>query len=161
MSFAPKTKAFLAAIAVMPNVTRASEAAGIHKSAHYAKLKSNPEYAAAFQETMQIGCDAMSDVAVERATLGSEEPVLYQGALCYPDKWDPKLKEFVVDRQAGPLKLRRIDNRLLEFVLKNRHPEYRERVEHSGELDINILMERLNAGRKLVADEKVKRDTPG
>jgi hypothetical protein len=49
MSFAPKTKAFLAAIAVMPNVTPASEAAGIHKSAHYAKMKSNPEYAAAFQ----------------------------------------------------------------------------------------------------------------
>src|ERR1039457_2160081 len=49
MPFGPKIRAFLAAIRVMPNVTRAAHAAKIHKSQHYFKLKSSSEYAAAFQ----------------------------------------------------------------------------------------------------------------
>jgi hypothetical protein len=38
MPYGPKITAFLAAIGVMPNVTRAAK---IHKSQHYAKLKSS------------------------------------------------------------------------------------------------------------------------
>jgi hypothetical protein len=68
MQFRPKINAFLAAIRVMPNVTRAALAAKINRSQHYAKMKSSPEYAAAFQEARQMRCDAISDVAVTRAT---------------------------------------------------------------------------------------------
>ncbi len=49
------------------NVTRAARAAKINKSQHYAKVKSSPEYAAAFQQAFKMGCDALSDVAVTRA----------------------------------------------------------------------------------------------
>ena len=35
---------------------------------------------------------------------------------------------------------------------------WKAKVEHSGSVDINDLMDRINAGRKLVADEKVARD---
>jgi hypothetical protein len=65
----------------MPNVTRAAHAAKINKSQHYDKFKSSPEYASAFQEALRMGCDALSDVAVTRATDGWEEPLVYQGRI--------------------------------------------------------------------------------
>ena len=43
MPFGPKMTAFLAAIRVMPDVTRAAKAAKIHKSQHYDELKFSPE----------------------------------------------------------------------------------------------------------------------
>lgn len=36
--------------------------------------------------------------------------------------------------------------------------EWNTKVVHSGQMDINVLMDRLNAGRKRVADEKVARE---
>ena len=150
MPFGPKIRAFLAAIRVMPNVTRAAHAAKIHKSQHYAKLKSSPEYAAAFQQALQIGYDALSDVAVTRATDGWEEPIVYQGRIA--------LQEEPGTGKVVPVTVRRIDNQLLRFILERRHPEYRERVEESGTVDIHVLMDNLNAGRQRVADEKAERE---
>ena len=150
MPFGPKITAFLAAIRVMPNVTRAAHAAKIHKSQHYAKLKSSPEYAAAFPQALQMGYDALSDVAVTRATDGWEEPVIYQGRIA--------LQENPGTGKVVAVTVRRIDNQLLRFILERRHPEYRERVEESGAVDIHVLMENLNAGRQRVAEEKAERD---
>jgi hypothetical protein len=150
MPFGPKITAFLAAIRVMPNVTRAAHAAKINKSLHYAKLKSSPEYAAAFQNAMQMGCDALSDVAVTRATEGWEEPVVFQGRIALQE--DPRTGKVV------PVTVRRIDNQLLRFILERRHPDYRERVEQSGAVDIHLLMENLNAGRQRVAEEEAERN---
>ena len=131
--FGPKIDAFLAAIRVMPNVTRAAKAAKINKSQHYAKLKSSPEYAIAFQQALQMGCDALSDVAVTRATDGWEEPIVYQGRVALQEKPDTG--------ELAPVTVRKIDNQLLMFVLKNRHPDYRERLEHSGKLSGTVKIE--------------------
>ena len=131
--FGPKMSAFLAAVRVMPNVTRAAKAAKINKSQHYTKLKSSPEYAIAFQQAMQMGCDALSDVAVTRATEGWEETVVYQGRVALQEK--PDTSELV------PVTVRKIDNQLLMFVLKNRHRDYRERLEHSGKLSGTVKIE--------------------
>jgi hypothetical protein len=149
MLFGPKITAFLAAIRVMPNVTRAARAARINKSQHYAKLKSSPAYAAAFQQALQMGLDALSDVAVTRATEGWEEPVVYQGRIA--------LQEDPGTGKAVPVTVRKTDNQLLRFILERRHPEYRERVEDAGAVDIHVLMENLNAGRQRVAQEKAER----
>jgi hypothetical protein len=127
--FGPKITAFLAAIRVMPNVKRAAKAAGIHRSQHYAKLQSSLEYRAAFDACLAIGFDALSDTAVERAEIGWEEPLVYKGRLTYPDIWDEKIGRFIPNYDAKPLCVRKIDNQLLQFVLKNRHPEYQERKE--------------------------------
>jgi hypothetical protein len=54
--------------------------------------------------------------------------------------------------------VRRIDNQLLRFILERRHPEYRERVEESGAVDVHVMMENLNAGRQRVAEEKAERE---
>ena len=150
MPFGPKISAFLAAIRVMPNVTRAARAAKIHKAQHYFKLKSSPEYAAAFQEALQMGYDALSDVAVTRATDGWEELIVYQGKIALQE--EPGTGKVVL------VTVRRIDNQLLRFILERRHPEYRERVEESAAVDIHMLIENLNAGRQRVAEEKAERD---
>jgi hypothetical protein len=150
MPFGPKINAFLAAIRVMPNVTRAAKAARINKSQHYAKLKSSPEYAAAFQQALQIGCDALSDVAVTRATDGWEEPIVYQGKIALQK--DPDTGNLVA------VMVRKFDNRLLQFILERRHPEYRERGEESGTDDIHRIMENLNLGRQRVAEEQAERE---
>jgi hypothetical protein len=149
MPFGPKITAFLAAIRVMPNITRAAKAAKINKSLHYAKVKSSPEYAAAFQQAL-LGCDALSDVAVTRATDGWEEPLVYQGRIALQE--DPDTGKVVY------VTVTKFDNQLLRFILERRHPEYRERVEESGAVDIHVLMENLNAGRQRDAEEKAKRD---
>jgi hypothetical protein len=117
----------------MPSVTRAAKAAKINKSLHYAKLKASPEYAIAFQEALQMGCDALSDVAVTRATDGWEEPIVYQGRVALQKKSDTD--------ELVPVTVRKIDNQLLMFVLKNRHPDYRERLEHSGKLSGTVKIE--------------------
>jgi hypothetical protein len=150
MAFGPKITAFLAAIRVMPNVTRAAKAAKIKRSQHYAKLKSSPEYAAAFREALQIGCDALSDVAVTRATDGWEEPIVYQGKIALQK--DPGTGNLV------PVTVRKIDNHLLQFILERRHPDYREHVEESGTVDIHRMMENLNLGRQRVAEEQAERE---
>jgi len=150
MPFGPKINAFLAAIHVMPNVTRAAKAAKINKSQHYATLKSSPEYAAAFREALQMGFDALADVAVTRATDGWEEPIVYQGRIAVQE--DPSTGKVV------PVTVRKIDNQMLRFILDRRHPEYRERMEDSGALDIHVLIENLNAGRRRVVEEKAERE---
>jgi len=129
MQFGPKLNAFLAAIRVMPNITRAAEAAGMDKSHHYAKLRSSEEYREAFEIAFQVGCDALSDVAVERAQFGWDEPIVYKGGLAFPEKWDPELERMVPDYEKQPLCVRKIDNNLLQFLLRSRHPAYREREE--------------------------------
>ena len=151
-NFGPKMTAFLAAIRVMPNVTRAAHAAKINKSQHYDKFKSSPEYASAVQEALRMGCDALSDVAVTRATDGWEEPLVYQGRIAMQK-----------DRGTGkvvPITVRKIDNQLLRFILERRHPDYRERVdlEAAGAVEIHKLMANLNAGRQRVAEEKAERE---
>ena len=150
MPFGPKINAFLAAIRVMPNITRAAKAAKINKSLHYAKVKSSPDYAVAFQQALQMGCDALSDVAVTRATDGWEEPVVYQGRIALQE--DPDTGKVVY------VTVTKFDNQLLRFILERRHPEYRERVEESGAVDIHVLMENLNAGRQRAVEEKAERD---
>src|SRR6185369_8251612 len=101
MPFGPKISAFLCAICVMPNITRAAKAARINKSQHYAKLKSSPGYATAFQQAMQIGYDTVSDVAVTRATDGWEEPIVYQGRVA--------LQESSITGDLVPVTVRKID----------------------------------------------------
>jgi hypothetical protein len=113
-SFGPKITAFLAAIRESPEVTRAAKLAKFNKSQHYAKLKSSPAYAAAFQQAWQIGWDALSDVAVSRARDGWEEPLIHRGKVV--KQKDPDTGRMV------PLMVRKYDLQSHRFILKHRHP---------------------------------------
>ena len=150
MPFGPKISAFLAAIRVMPNVTPGSPRGKDPQVSALLQVEVESEYAAAFQEALQMGYDALSDVAVTRATDGWEELIVYQGKIA--------LQEEPGTGKVVPVTVRRIDNQLLRFILERRHPEYRERVEESAAVDIHMLIENLNAGRQRVAEEKAERD---
>lgn len=129
MEFGPKITAFLAAIRVQPNITHASAAAKVGPRSHYEWLKKSANYRKAYAEAYAAGIDAVADIAVKRASMGWEEPIVYQGTFSYPDKWDEENHCFVPDTSQPPLTVRKIDNRLLEFVLSRRHPDYREKVD--------------------------------
>jgi len=142
--------AFLAAIQVMPLVKRAAKAAGVHRCSHYRKLESSPAYASVFREAQRIGYDAIFDLAVERAVIGWDEPIVYRGRISL--RKDPDTGELI------PLTVRKFDNQLLMCILKHYHPAY-ARVPHSGESRRN-LGERLKAGRRRVAEaRKLNRPT--
>ena len=98
-----------------------------------------------------IGWDTISDLAVERAMLGWEEPIVFRGRVSL--RKDPDTGELI------PLTIRKFDNHLLAFLLEHRHPAY-ARVPHSEESSgsmeerLRSMEERLQAGRRRVAEAR-------
>lgn len=133
-----KARAFLAAYRRTCNLTASAAAAGIGVRQHYRWLERYPKYAAAFERAQLVAADYLESCAIERATIGWEEPVFYQGDECG--------------------RVRRFDGGLMQFLLRGAKPEkYRERLDHEihGSVD---LVERLEAGRQRLA--KVEAITP-
>ena len=72
----PKQRAFLAAFAVIGNVTGAAIAAGIHRRSHGNWLR-HPEYAEAFEDARQHSADHLEEVARARAVQGSDVLLIF------------------------------------------------------------------------------------
>jgi hypothetical protein len=107
----PKVRAFLAAIARLPNVSWAAKAAGIRREQHYKRLKIDPAYKAAFEFAWAMGCGYLEDLTIAQSTDGIREPVFWQG------------------EQVGEI----VRYPWREFLLRGAMPEkYRDRHEHSG-----------------------------
>ena len=103
-----------------------------------------PAYAEAFQEAQMIGIDFIWDLAVERAVLGWEEPLVYRGRISL--RRDPATGAMI------PVMVRKFDNHLLMFLLDRFHPAF-ARVPHCEGSNRN-LEERLNAGRRRAAEAR-------
>lgn len=89
-----------------------------------------PEFAKAWDEAKILGLDKLEDELLRRAHDGVEKPVFYKGR---------KLKHTI----------REYSDTLGIFLLKGGKPEkYRERVEHSGSVDL--------AGRLIAARARPK-----
>lgn len=151
MELVSKKPAFLAAFRATASITKAARAAKIDRHLHYDWLEDYPEYAAAFERAKEDAAQTLEDEAVRRAHAGTEEPVIYQGALCY--EWveviDKETGEVLTrKRKSKPLTVRKFSDPLLMFLLKGFRPDkYRDnsKVEISGSVDI---VERLAAARK-------------
>ena len=74
-----RIQAFLQAYSKTCNVVAACRLCGIARRTHYAWLKKYPPYAETFKECRRAAGDFLESIAVERATVGWTEPVLYQG----------------------------------------------------------------------------------
>lgn len=112
-------RAFLAAYARRPHITRAAEAAGCSREAHYDWMR-DPEYARAFADAYLAGGDSLEEDAVERATNGLYEPVLYKG-------------ELVLDPAGKPLLRRKVSDKLLGQLLTGfKREKYGKVVQHTG-----------------------------
>jgi hypothetical protein len=153
--FGPKITAFLAAIRVMPSVRSAARAARIDRSQHYYKMTVDPVYAKAFQAAVTHGLESMSDVATERAMEGWDEPIVYEGNFQYERTLQPDGS--VTEDRSKPRCIRKVDNKLLQFCLEARHPDYKPTVKVKGEIDINLLISRINSGRERAAREETER----
>src|SRR5262245_2192414 len=135
-----KRKRFLAAYAQCGVIRRAAEMADIGRSTHQGWMK-DPEYAQQFADAHEDAMDRLVEEARRRGAEGWEEPVVYQGGLCYP----------VVDGKPSkkPLMIRKYDSNLLMFILKGGRPEiYREywkgEIKHSGAVTGNIDLSKLS-----------------
>lgn len=134
-----KKPAFLAAYRVTASITKAAAAAKLERSMHYRWLDEDPDYAKAFEATRREAGELLEDEAIRRAYEGFDEPVIYQGGLCYAiDQYEvvdgrgrptSKLK-----RNAKPLTVRKYDAGLLQKLLDGFLPEKygRRKVELSG-----------------------------
>ena len=101
---------FLEVLATRCNVTHAAWTAGISRSRVYDIRKEDAEFAAAWDNAIEEGADALELVARRRALEGVKEPVFYKGEVCGH--------------------VLRYSDTLLMFLLKAHRPEkYRERYE--------------------------------
>ena len=125
----PRVRAFLAAYRITCSITKAAEAAGIRREAHYRLKERSAEYALAFQEARRDGGDYLEDEAARLALEGERQLVIYHGGLVMVPADVTRLPGD--DNPMVPLTRHKKSERMLELLLKARKPnEYRERVEH-------------------------------
>jgi hypothetical protein len=79
--------------------------------------------------------DRLEAELIERVYKGTEEPVVYQGEICYEKDKNGKLT-------SKPLTIRRKNDTLLMFTLKAIRPEkfrdnWKAEIVHSGDLEVN------------------------
>jgi hypothetical protein len=113
---------FLTELRQTGNVTASCEAAFVDRHAAYSERRRNQEFAAAWEEALEIAIERMEREAHRRAVDGTVEPVFGR-----VDKYQ--------DGQIGTI--RRYSDTLLIFLLKAHRPDrYRERYDlhHSGSI---------------------------
>ena len=145
---APKRKAFLAAFAKCGNVTLAAQKAKVTRQIHYIWMR-DPTYREQYEAAREEACDLMVEEARRRAVEGWDEPVIYQGELSYPKRWNPETQQ--EEQSTIPLAIRKFDSTLLMFLIKGARPDvYRDNwsgeVKHVGNIDVThrIELKRLN-----------------
>jgi hypothetical protein len=134
LSLSAKQRAFLAAYERTGVVKAAAKAAKIAYKSHYNWLP-DPEYKTAFAEAEEVAIELLEAEAHRRAMYGVQEPVIYQGKLCFEPLRDPKTGQVKRDRKGRPLlsttplTIPRKSDNLLMFLLKALAPEkYRDNV---------------------------------
>lgn len=150
-----KQDAFIGAFVACASITKAAAAVPIDRSLHYRWLVEDPEYFKRFEAARKQAGEALEDEAVRRAYEGYDEPVVYQGGLCYSaDQFDKKTRK--LKRGAKPLTVRKYDSGLLHKLLDGFLPErYKKRgaVEVTGANGGPIKLE--NEALRKLSDEEL------
>lgn len=143
---ARRQAAFLGAFEVMGTITAAAQKAGIDRSTHYHWLATDPKYAEAFDEAVDVAAEQLEAEARRRAVKGIDVPVIYQGkpvgvwvdmAGRPVELGDPAAEAFI------PLTVKRYSDELLIVLLKALKPEKYRNVdawagEPPGPIRINV-----------------------
>lgn len=145
---ATKRKLFLKAYAECGTIREAAKAAGAAHSMHYEWMQ-DPDYAVAFAEAERDAINLLESELYQRIYQGTEEPVIYQGELCYKKDATGKLTN-------KPLTIRRKNDTLLIFALKGKKPEvYRDNWKGELALTGNVQVNhRLNL--RTLSDEQLE-----
>ncbi len=75
-------EAFLAALASGWSVSKAALVADVARASIYRHRAADPTFAAAWDEALETGSDAIEDEARRRAVDGVSRPVFYKGKVC-------------------------------------------------------------------------------
>lgn len=121
---------FLALLSVKGLAGKCAHAVGVSTDTTRRHRKSDPVFAEAYEEALEIYRDRIRETVHNRAVEGWEEPVFYQGELVAT--------------------IRKFSDRLLELHAKARVPEYRDQV------DVNVGGGVLVVGAQMAPDEWVK-----
>ena len=114
------------------NVTASVRVAGGSRKAIYNTRDRDKEFAEEWDSTVAEATDMLEAEARRRAVDGFEEPVYYQGAV------------------VGAV--RKYRDRMLELLLKGHAPEkYKDRVQHSSDVKVNVTEQALLEARQRVA----------
>ena len=97
---------FLKALSETANITISSQIADLPRRTAYRWLKTDPEFAAAWEEALEQATERLEEEVRRRAVDGVDEPVFHQGEICGCR--------------------RKYSDNLLMFLLKKRKPEYRD-----------------------------------
>lgn len=117
----PWVKVFLDELRRNPNVTAASQKAGISRFFAYKRREQSPTFATAWEECYKEGIECWAAECARRGLEGYEEPVVYQGKIAMQD--------------GKPVTVRKFSDNLAMFMLKQRDPSYREHFTVSGDPD--------------------------
>jgi hypothetical protein len=131
---AARRKLFLQAYVACGTIIGAARASGVSDTLHFDWMK-DPEYAAAFAEAEKQAIAHLETELFNRVYEGTEEPVIYQGELCYQKDAKGKLTN-------KPLTIRRKSDTLLIFALKGKKPDvYRDNfkgeITHTGVMAVS------------------------
>ena len=95
-----RREAFLAALQDGRSVTGAAKAAGINRTLLYRWRSDMPEFAAAWDETVETALDLIEEEAWQRARHGVQKPVFYRGQqIGTITTWNDKLLMFLLQRR--------------------------------------------------------------
>jgi hypothetical protein len=103
-----REKFLLSLVETGGNVSASCGLAGIKRRTAYDWRSDDPEFAAEWDEAVNVGLDALESEARRRAFEGIEEPVFYKGEICGH--------------------IRRYSDSLIMFMLKAYRPQFRDRV---------------------------------
>ncbi len=119
----PKKDAkFLELLSQGATVSAAAQGAGYARASLYRWRKAREDFAAAWDEALEVGTDLLEDEVLRRAKDGTAEPRFYEGAVCGH--------------------VQRYSDTLAIFLLKARRPEKygdRAQTEHSGTLEVRWM----------------------
>jgi hypothetical protein len=150
-----RQRAFLSVFGQTGNIKLAAQAAGIVRMTHYRWME-DEEYRGRFEEAKRDALDTLHAEAHRRGVLGWDEPVVYQGAICYTQEAKGKPKK--------PVAIRKYDSNLLMFLMKGLAPEtyrdtWRGEIKHSGSIsrgpDLSRLTDEQLADLKRIAQSAI------
>ncbi len=122
---------FLEAYVVCGTIMGASRAIDMRDTNHYDWMK-DPDYAAAFADAEKRAIAHLEAELFNRVYQGTDEPVIYQGELCYQ-------KDKAGRKTDKPLTIKRKSDTLLIFALKGKKPEvYRDTLNSNVNVTANV-----------------------
>lgn len=123
-----KAAAFIEHLARAGSVSVAAERAGVGRTQMYERRRTHKRFARAWTEALSLGVERLHDDAITRALEGDERSIVRRGEIIGTE--------------------RRIDNRLVQFLLKVHKPEFAGGAPKASESELETMARKLKAAAR-------------